>query len=77
MGFLPITIHASSLPSTTAPVIADDPMNDSELLYWKGMRQALEKAGDTKSAIYRRAVSITERHIDPVHVDMAITTIAR
>lgn len=52
-------------------------MNDSELLYWKGMRQALEKAGDTKSAIYRRAVSITERHIDPVNVDMAITTIAR
>jgi hypothetical protein len=68
--------HATSLPGTTVNAIAVDPLNDSELLYWKGMREALEAAGDTDSAIYKRAVSITERRVDPLRVDMASMNIA-
>jgi hypothetical protein len=52
-------------------VVGLDSLNDSELLYWKGMREAMEIAGDTNSAIYQRAVSITERHVDPMSVEMA------
>ena len=42
---------------------------DSDLPYWQGMRQALEKAGDTQSAIYKRAVLITEQHFDPLDTE--------
>ena len=42
------------------------PLIDSDLHYWQGMRQALEAAGDTQSAIYKRAVSITDQHVDPL-----------
>ncbi len=42
------------------------PLIDSDLLYWQGMRQALEAAGDTQSAIYKRAVLITEQQVDPL-----------
>jgi hypothetical protein len=42
---------------------------DSDLPYWQGMRQALETAGDTQSAIYKRAVSITEQHVDPLDIE--------
>ena len=45
------------------------PLIDSELPYWQGMRQALETAGDTQSAIYKRAVSITEQHVDPLDIE--------
>jgi hypothetical protein len=45
------------------------PLIDSDLLYWQGMRQALETAGDTQSAIYKRAVSITEQHVDPLDIE--------
>jgi hypothetical protein len=45
------------------------PLIDSDLLYWQGMREALETAGDTHSAIYRRAVSITDQHIDPLDTE--------
>jgi hypothetical protein len=38
----------------------------SDLLYWQGMREALETVGDTQSAIYKRAVSITDQHVDPL-----------
>jgi hypothetical protein len=42
---------------------------DSDLHYWQGMRQALETAGDTQSAIYKRAVLITEQHVDPLDTE--------
>jgi hypothetical protein len=42
---------------------------DSDLLYWQGMREALETAGDTQSAIYKRAVSITDQHVDPLAIE--------
>jgi hypothetical protein len=45
-------------------------MTDSDLLYWQGMREALEAAGDTQSAIYKRAVSITDRQIDPLGIEL-------
>ena len=45
------------------------PLIDSDLPYWQGMRQALETAGDTQSAIYKRAVSITEQHVDPLDIE--------
>ena len=45
------------------------PLIDSDLPYWQGMRQALETAGDTQSAIYKRAVSITDQHVDPLETE--------
>ena len=45
------------------------PLIDSDLNYWQGMRQALETAGDTQSAIYKRAVSITDQHVDPLETE--------
>ena len=42
---------------------------DFDLHYWRGMRQALETAGDTQSAIYKRAVSITDQHVDPLETE--------
>jgi hypothetical protein len=45
------------------------PLINSDLHYWQGMRQALEAAGDTKSAIYKRAVSITEQNVDPLDAE--------
>lgn len=45
------------------------PLIDSDLPYWQGMRQALEKAGDTQSAIYKRAVLVTEQHVDPLDTE--------
>ena len=45
------------------------PLIDSDLHYWQGMRQALETAGDTQSAIYKRAVLITEQHVDPLDTE--------
>ncbi len=45
------------------------PLIDSDLPYWQGMRQALETAGDTQSAIYKRAVSITEQNVDPLDTE--------
>lgn len=45
------------------------PLIDSDLHYWQGMRQALETAGDTQSAIYKRAVSITDQHVDPLETE--------
>jgi hypothetical protein len=42
---------------------------DSDLRYWQGMREALETAGDTHSAIYKRAVSITDQQIDPLDIE--------
>ena len=47
------------------------PLIDSDLPHWQGMRQALETAGDTQSAIYKRAVSITEQHVDPLDIEGA------
>ena len=46
-----------------------NPLIDSDLLYWQGMRQALETAGDTQSAIYKRAVLITEQNVDPMETE--------
>ena len=45
------------------------PLIDSDLPHWQGMRQALETAGDTQSAIYKRAVSITDQHVDPLDIE--------
>ena len=45
------------------------PLINSDLHYWQGMRQALEAAGDTQSAIYKRAVSITDQHVDPLETE--------
>ena len=45
------------------------PLIDSDLLYWQGMRQALEAAGDIQSAIYKRAVLITDQHVDPLDTE--------
>jgi hypothetical protein len=49
------------------------PLIDSDLHYWQGMRQALEAAGDTQSAIYKRAVSITDQHVDPLESERPST----
>jgi len=43
----------------------------SDLHYWQGMRQALETAGDIQTAIYKRAVLITEQHVDPLDIEGA------
>jgi len=74
--FPPRTPHAAALPGTKVNVVELDPLNDSELLYWQGMREAMEIAGDTNSAIYKRAVSITELRIDPMGAAMTSTNTA-
>lgn len=40
---------------------------DETLRYWQNMRKAMEAAGDTSSAIYKRARSISEGLDDPLH----------
>ena len=60
------------MPHSLSPGLSEQhlhPLIDSDLLYWQGMREALETAGDTHSAIYRRAVSITDQHIDPLDTE--------
>jgi hypothetical protein len=43
---------------------------DETLRYWQTMRKAMEAAGDTSSAIYLRARSISEGLGDPLsHAD--------
>ncbi len=39
---------------------------DETLRYWQNMRTAMEAAGDTSSAIYKRALSISEGFGDPL-----------
>jgi len=39
---------------------------DETLRYWQTMRKAMEAAGDTSSAIYQRARSISEGLGDPL-----------
>jgi len=39
---------------------------DETLRYWQNMRKAMEAAGDTSSAIYKRARSIAEGFVDPL-----------
>ena len=39
---------------------------DETLRYWQNLRMAMEAAGDTSSAIYKRALSITEGLGDPL-----------
>jgi enamine deaminase RidA (YjgF/YER057c/UK114 family) len=39
---------------------------DQALRYWQNMRTAMEAAGDTSSAIYKRALAITEGLCDPL-----------
>ena len=39
---------------------------DETLRYWQNMRTAMEAAGDTSSAIYKRALAIAEGLGDPL-----------
>lgn len=39
---------------------------DETLRYWHEMRAAMERAGDTSSAIYARALAITQGQPDPL-----------
>jgi len=39
---------------------------DNTLQYWQNMRIAMETAGATSSAIYKRALAITEGLPDPL-----------
>jgi hypothetical protein len=39
---------------------------DNTLQYWQNMRIAMEAAGATSSAIYKRALAITEGLPDPL-----------
>lgn len=41
---------------------------EQTLLYWQNMRMAMEAAGDTTSAIYKRALSISEGLGDPLSI---------
>jgi hypothetical protein len=41
-------------------------IQDETLRYWQAMRKAMEAAGDTSSAIYLRARSISEGLGDPL-----------
>ena len=69
LGFgIPLPLDFAVVPAQPPRLQDQDlhPLIDSDLLYWQGMREALETAGDTHSAIYARAVSITEQHIDPL-----------
>jgi hypothetical protein len=34
--------------------------------YWQTMRKVMERAGDTTSAIYKRALEITQGRRDPI-----------
>lgn len=44
-------------------------MNQDEILrYWQNMRLAMEAAGDTSSAIYKRALSIEAGLGDPLPI---------
>ena len=61
-----------AVPHSQPPDLSEQHLHllvDSDLHYWQGMREALETAGDTHSAIYRRAVSITDQHIDPLDTE--------
>ena len=39
---------------------------DETRRYWHTMRKAIERAGDTTSAIYKRALEISQGRPDPV-----------
>ena len=39
---------------------------DNTLHYWQNMRIAMEAAGETSSAIYKRALTITQGLPDPL-----------
>jgi len=39
---------------------------DETQRYWLSMRKAMERAGDTSSAIYKRALEISQGRPDPV-----------
>jgi len=41
------------------------------LLYWQNMRIAMEAAGDTSSAIYKRALAISQGLPDPLAIPEA------
>ncbi|MDH4405310.1 MAG: hypothetical protein QE276_04765 [Cyanobium sp. D14.bin.5] len=50
-----------------APDTAAAPMTqDDSLHYWRNMRIAMEVAGATSSAIYKRALAITQGLPDPL-----------
>jgi hypothetical protein len=40
--------------------------------YWSEMRKAMEVAGDTSSAIYRRALAISSGQPDPLAADLEV-----
>jgi len=41
---------------------------EQTLLYWQYMRIAMEAAGDTSSAIYKRALAISQGLPDPLAI---------
>jgi hypothetical protein len=40
--------------------------HDETQRYWQAMCRAMERAGDTTSAIYKRALAITQGRPDPI-----------
>jgi hypothetical protein len=41
---------------------------DQTLHYWQNMRSAMEAAGDTSSALYKRALAISQGLPDPLAI---------
>lgn len=44
---------------------------DETLRYWQAMRSAMELAGDTSSAIYQRALAISQGLPDPCAAELS------
>lgn len=53
---------AAALPDVAATCMTQDETQR----YWQTMRKAMERAGDTSSAIYKRALEITQGRRDPI-----------
>jgi len=45
---------------------------DESLQYWQSMRSAMEDAGDTSSAIYKRALAISQGLPDPLAAEFTL-----
>ncbi len=53
--------------AAASPDLAATRMTQEETQrYWQTMRKAMERAGDTTSAIYKRALEITQGRRDPI-----------
>jgi len=53
--------------AAASPDLAATRMTQDETQrYWLTMRKAMERAGDTSSAIYKRALEISQGRPDPV-----------